>query len=198
MVLLNHHYRVGWWKPCLGSYQVLMVGSFLAHCRDFGAMYKNPWRGVQLPEKKWLEDNKNGLENWKKASSFHKGAWFSCCPKDHWTLKSGYFEDPTPAIQVQTFPLEGPRSLGLIFFALFLRVIFVGLGTRGEIGTTLCADFAHLSRWSRKNCNIHSYCWWKKSGVNQLIGNSLSHYLQGFIHPRWCRISSMNSTINNW
>ncbi len=33
-------------------------------------------------------------------------------PKDHWTLKTGYFEEPTPAIQVQTLPLEGPRSLG--------------------------------------------------------------------------------------
>ena len=33
-------------------------------------------------------------------------------PKDHWTLKTGYFEDPNPAIQVQTLPLEGPRSLG--------------------------------------------------------------------------------------
>ena len=29
--------------------------------------------------------------------------------------------------------------------------------------------------------------------ANQLIG-SLSHYLQGFIHPRWCRISSINSS----
>ena len=37
--------------------------------------------------------------------------WMSS-PKDHWTLKTGYFEDPTPAIQVQTLPLEGPRSLG--------------------------------------------------------------------------------------
>ena len=37
-----------------------------------------------------------------------------CLPKDHWTLKTGYFEDPTPAIQVQTLPLEGPRSLGPI------------------------------------------------------------------------------------
>ena len=27
---------------------------------------------------------------------------------------------------------------------------------------------------------------------HQLIG-SLSHFLQGFIHPRWCRISSINS-----
>ena len=35
-------------------------------------------------------------------------------PKDHWTLKTGYFEDPNPAIQVQTLPLEGPRSLGFI------------------------------------------------------------------------------------
>ena len=33
-------------------------------------------------------------------------------PKDHWTLETGYFEDPTPAIQVQTLPLEGPRSFG--------------------------------------------------------------------------------------
>ncbi len=29
--------------------------------------------------------------------------------------------------------------------------------------------------------------------LHQLIG-SLSHYFQGFIHPRWCRISSINST----
>ena len=28
--------------------------------------------------------------------------------------------------------------------------------------------------------------------LHQLIG-SLSHYLQGFIHPRWCKISSTNS-----
>jgi len=31
--------------------------------------------------------------------------------------------------------------------------------------------------------------------LHQLIG-SLSHYLQGFIHPRWCRISSINSSIS--
>ena len=28
--------------------------------------------------------------------------------------------------------------------------------------------------------------------LHQLIG-SLSHCLQGFIHPRWCRISAINS-----
>ena len=30
--------------------------------------------------------------------------------------------------------------------------------------------------------------------LHELIG-SLSHYFQGFIHPRWCRISSINSII---
>ena len=29
--------------------------------------------------------------------------------------------------------------------------------------------------------------------LHQLIG-SLSHSLQGFIHPRWCRISAINSS----
>ncbi len=33
-------------------------------------------------------------------------------PKDHWTLKTGNFEDLIPAMQVQTLPFEGPRSLG--------------------------------------------------------------------------------------
>ena len=28
--------------------------------------------------------------------------------------------------------------------------------------------------------------------LHQLI-DSLSHYLQGFIHPRWCKISAINS-----
>ena len=46
-----------------------------------------------------------GLDHQPKPPFYH-------CPKDHWTLKTGYFEDPTPAIQVQTLPLEGPRSLG--------------------------------------------------------------------------------------
>ena len=31
--------------------------------------------------------------------------------------------------------------------------------------------------------------------LHQLIG-SLSHYLQGFRHPRWCRISAINSMFS--
>ena len=33
--------------------------------------------------------------------------------------------------------------------------------------------------------------------LHQLI-SSLSHYLQGFRHPRWCRISSINSMGMAW
>ena len=40
--------------------------------------------------------------------------WNLPYPKDHWTLKTGYFEEPTPAIQVQTLPLKGLRILRAI------------------------------------------------------------------------------------
>ena len=33
--------------------------------------------------------------------------------------------------------------------------------------------------------------------LHQLIG-SLAHYLQGFIHPRWCKISAINSSNPNF
>ena len=52
----------------------------------------------------------------------------SSVPKDHWTLKTGYFEDPTPAIQVQTLPLEGPRSLRVFYFFRTILRCLVGMG----------------------------------------------------------------------
>ena len=40
-----------------------------------------------------------------------------------------------------------------------------------------------------------NYCWWKQI-LHQLICSlGLARYLQGFIHPWWCRISSINSSI---
>ena len=49
------------------------------------------------------------------ASNMRVHVYSKLHPKDHWTLKTGYFEDPNySAIQVQTLPLEGPRSLGQI------------------------------------------------------------------------------------
>ena len=38
------------------------------------------------------------------------------------------------------------------------------------------------------------YGWWLKPCTSWY--GTLSHYLQGFIHPRWCRISSINSSID--
>ena len=52
-----------------------------------------------------------------KVFTFHDSSLI----KDHWTLKTGYFEGPTPAMQVQTLPLEGPRSLG--FEERLLRIL---------------------------------------------------------------------------
>ena len=51
-------------------------------------------------------------------------------------------------------------------------------------------------------CPVQKYISWTRGDgpllllmaeiLHQLIG-SLSHYLYGFIHPRWCRISAINS-----
>ena len=35
----------------------------------------------------------------------------------------------------------------------------------------------------------------RRNPANQLVGSSLSQYSQGFIHPRWCRISSIKSIV---
>ena len=59
-------------------------------------------------------------------------------PKDHWTLKTGNFEDLIPAIQVQTLPLEGPRSLGQI---QILGVL-----------SFFCSIFAGKARTLTKSC----------------------------------------------
>ena len=44
--------------------------------------------------------------------------------------------------------------------------------------------------------NTILYCWWVRIPANYIVevGN-LSHHLQGLLHPRWCRISSINSII---
>ena len=51
----------------------------------------------------------------------------------------------------------------------------------------------HLSVSAR--CSVYLLLMVQKSGSPVEVG-SLSHFLQGFIHFRWCRISSTNSTIH--
>ena len=40
-----------------------------------------------------------------------------------------------------------------------------------------------------------SYCWWFRNPANQFVC-SLSHYLQGFIHPRWLGMGFLPSTVS--
>ncbi len=73
-----------------------------------------------LSEFNWYEDSESPAihlqrtltVNWNYLKLNEPKDESTYCPKDHWTLKNCYFEDPTPAIQVQSLPLEGPRSLG--------------------------------------------------------------------------------------
>ena len=41
-----------------------------------------------------------------------------------------------------------------------------------------------------------TYCWWKKCCWPVEVG-TLSHCLQGFIHPRWCKLSSINGIVRS-
>ena len=75
---------------------------------------------IQLPFFERLFTYSGGLDEqhvtctvfFLKKTALQKTMFELFNPKDHWTLKTGNFEDPNPAIQVQTLPLEGPRSLG--------------------------------------------------------------------------------------
>ena len=49
-----------------------------------------------------------------------------------------------------------------------------------------------LTDWTWKQVENPRYCWWKKSGEPVEVGR-ISHYWQGFLDSRWCRISSINS-----
>ncbi len=49
------------------------------------------------------------------------------------------------------------------------------------------------NQFLRNTPNFRNYCWWNESCSKFLIVGSLSHYLSGFVHPRWFRISSINS-----
>ena len=62
--------------------------------------------------------------------------------------------------------------------------------------------FVQLQNWKMGSSDLltysigtlkHWYCWWITTWGWYERG--LSHYLPVFIHPRWCRISSVNSSI---
>ena len=47
----------------------------------------------------------------------------------------------------------------------------------------------------KNSSRLESYCWWTKI-LHQLIWE-VSHYLQGFLHSRWCRVHSINSMFES-
>ena len=55
------------------------------------------------------------------------------------------------------------------------------------------------SKWSPTLRNFKTwYCWWFRNPVNSPVEvDSLSHYLQGFIHPRWLFGISEPSTVSS-
>ena len=94
------------------------------------------------------------------------------------------------SVIIQVFPKIGvPSTFGnthiYIYYYMYMHVL-----------PTCNSDLVHQDLFQKKNS-------WKLSTqevmillmaeiLHQLIG-SFSHYLQGFIHPRWCRISAINS-----
>ena len=73
---------------------------------------------------------------------------------------------------------------GLVCFFVFRKIF--GNSRSGDVDTNFSDSF--FQKWG---CNFIELLLMEEI-LHQLIG-SLSHYLQGFIHPRWCRISSIDS-----
>ena len=52
----------------------------------------------------------------------------------------------------------------------------------------------HSDKHTRKP-HSNTYCWWNKCCTSWY---GIKDHLQGFIHPWWCRISSINSSTWHW
>ena len=70
-----------------------------------------------------------------------------------------------------------------------------GTAVRSDLTPQRLAVAATVIKWStvlRSLYRVLAYILLMEEILHQLIC-SLSHYLQGFMYPRWCRISSINS-----
>ena len=86
-----------------------------------------------------------------------------------------------------TVPPFGPQPIAILWG--------VRAGRNGTKTTLMwkAGLFWDFRAWRRNHVSNQwlTYCGWKKSGYPDEVG-SFPCYLQGFIHPRWCRISSIN------
>ena len=108
----------------------------------------------------------------------------------------------TPALSINVCLVnvfEGGIGIMQIHDPSIQKFIFVSAGSLTEnIVTKWPQHSCYGDIWSHVMNSFWSF-WTQACDIllmeeilHQLIGG-LSHYLQGFIHPRWCRISSINS-----
>ena len=64
---------------------------------------------------------------------------------------------------------------------------------KGFEGPTTCREHSIVHIGTIKQCTSMFFILLMAEILHQLMG-TLSHYWQGFLHPRWCNISSINSS----
>ena len=128
---------------------------------------------------------------WKKSwtifSTLGYSTWMYLGPLFH-GVNVGIFEHFNPSkVHPKRFghrKLESEEVLPLLPWPL--RGCRWGLSSIAHI--LISANGSKLPWFPYNNC---SYCWWFRNPANQL---RLVVYLQGFVHLRWCRISSINGS----
>ena len=88
--------------------------------------------------------------------------------------------------------------ISMVFFA-FVRVLCYS-SVNGNIQNLMAFSVVLIGLvfvYVFESSIIDLYCWWKKTSKPIQVG-SLSHYFQGFVHPRWLFGISEPSTISWW
>ena len=133
--------------------------------------------------------------------------------------KKHRFETATFANQTATFPDPKAFFADRLFLMIFLTLIFIDdvnsnhwnnfFGIKRPFFSETTSDFKfRLFKQRLKLCTLEeksttTFCFFcldilgMEEVLHQLIG-SFPHYLRGVIHPRWCRISSINGIGNVW
>ena len=112
-------------------------------------------------------------------------------------LKLSLFND----IQADQTWTSSWRSFGHTF--LKVQIGQVGEKLTFELGPLEIQTLLEISLWEPKTSNEdptiawkeHSYCWCFRNPAGPVEVGSLSHYFQGFLHPRWCRISEPSTVV---
>ena len=88
-------------------------------------------------------------------------------------------------------PSQKPPNFQAIFEKIFLTKPTTFNEKRELLGPSPLTKKALVSKF--KMCTLPETNIRLMAEILHQLIDSLSHYLQGFIHPRWCRISSINT-----